>query len=295
MGDGIVDERQRRGRVAPFETDEGETGLGRPCVVVRGQERFLGAVEIALAKSDVAELGQRPSELPPHPRAELLAGAERLLLRRGAGPRHPEHLGPMDAAPTVDPADRRSVAPALHDLGPLAGPVGQHEPLGRADELAVHHPGGQRIGTARHEKRRDLVELVESLGHAALEDGHPCGCHPTDHHGRRHIETLAELDRPRRFEPCRRHVAGHEPLVGADHRDDRVRGCVVVSFRQALRPLEPAPHRSHQPGVHHQVHGRHRRGPRRLDRIVVDEEGVEVLERAHRRLEIAVSIGRLGP
>ncbi len=73
-----------------------------------------------------------------------------------------------------------------------------------------------------------------------------------------------------------------------------VRGCVVVPFHQPFRPPQPASHRGHQPGVHHEVHGGHCRRTRRLGRMVVDQLRVEILERAHGRLEITVPVRRLG-
>ena len=55
--------------------------------------RRLGAVEIALPETDVAEFHQRPPELAPHPRSQLVARQHGLFLGAIAGARHAQHLG----------------------------------------------------------------------------------------------------------------------------------------------------------------------------------------------------------
>ena len=114
----------------------------------------------------------------------------------------------MDATPAVDPAERRPVSPPIHDVGPLGRHVVESEALRGADQLAVHHPRGQRVDLARHQQGPDLVEQLEALGHGAVVDPHPGARRAPDHHCRQDVEALAELDRPSGLlaapSPCRR-------------------------------------------------------------------------------------------
>ena len=80
----------------------------------------------------------------------------------------------MDPAPAVDAPERDTVTPAFHELGPLPGALVKPEPLRGAHQLAVHHPGGQRIRYARREQHAELVELGEPFVDAAEEDLHAC-------------------------------------------------------------------------------------------------------------------------
>src|ERR671910_276843 len=105
--------------------------------VAGGDEGLLGARQVALAQPDGAELDKRPPELPAHPGSQLVTGTERLGLGGVARSGDPQHLGPVDPAPAVDAAERRTMTPVLHDLGPLVRQIEAPESLRRADQLAV--------------------------------------------------------------------------------------------------------------------------------------------------------------
>ena len=68
-------------------------------------------------------------------------------------------------------------------------------------------------------------------------------------------------------------------------------GQTLVLDEQPFRPTQPAPHRCHQSGVHHQIHGDHRRRHRRSGWIAVCHEPLmELLPARHRGLEVTVSV-----
>ena len=94
----------------------------------------------------------------------------------------------MNSAAPPDPPDRGAMPPAIHDLGPLVGLVLQRHPLGGADQLAVHHSGGEWIGDPGHQVDGDLVELLEPLVDLTVEDRDACGADPPDHDGRHDTE-----------------------------------------------------------------------------------------------------------
>ena len=133
----------------------------------------------------------------------------RLLLGLAAVAVHTEQLGAVDPAAAVDPAvEVASGALCLHGRGPFCGTVVLGEPLHGADQLAPHHPGGQRVDLVGEQDHGDLVEGGESLVDLAGEDAHPSRRHPTEGGGGYDAVPVTEVDRtawpnapPR---PCRR-------------------------------------------------------------------------------------------
>src|SRR5688500_8306901 len=108
--------------------------MRRPGVLAGGDERLFGAAPIAPAQSDGAELHQRPAELAAHPRSQFLACPERFCLGEIARTGDSQQLSAVDTTSTIDAADRGAVAPALHHLGPLPGPVVTCQTLRRTDQ-----------------------------------------------------------------------------------------------------------------------------------------------------------------
>ena len=264
-------------------------------MTVRFQERLLGTRQVATPESDQSELVERPAELAPHPRPQLVTRAERLCLGFVTRPRHAQQLGPVHPAPTADATDGRTGTPVIHHLGPLARHVVEREPLRGAHELAVHHPGRERVGAARHQERTDLIEVRQTTLEIAGEDPESTGCDPADHHRRDHTGLRPELDRHDRLRPCGLHVAAHEPFVRARHRHQRVRGRALVPGEQLLGGAQPTPNRRHQAGVHHQVHRHHRRRTRGGDGVAAGSfVGDELLPRRDRVLELAGAVRGLG-
>ena len=281
--------------VAAGGAHEREAGLWRPGVLMRFEERRLGAGDVAASQADVAELDEWPAELAPHPGTKFRAGRERLRLGGIARPRHAQDLGAMDAAPPVDAAEGRTVSPALHDLGPVRCHVVACQPLRRADQLAVHHSGRQGVCAARHQQRPDLLELGETCVDVAVVDLHTGLGDAADDHGRLYPGLLAELDRPSRLLERRLEIAAHEALVGAGHGDQCVSRGVGVAGEQSFGSAQPAAHRCHQACVHHQVHRGHRCRPRRHHLVaVVAFEGMQGLPGLDRTLELTASIRRSG-
>ncbi|MCU0274599.1 MAG: hypothetical protein MUE34_15330, partial [Acidimicrobiales bacterium] len=211
MGDRLGDQCGRCRHVTLFEPEQSEAWMRAPHVAVRLEERLLGSLQVATPQADRAQLHQGPAELPSHPGPELGAGGERLLLRPVAGSGHAEHLGPMDPAPSADPADGVAGTPSGHDLGPLHGSVVEGEPLRRADELAVHHPGGEWIDLAGHQQHGDLVEVLDPAFEVAVEDPDTGTGDPADHDGGEHAEPFAEPDGECRLRACAVEVAAEEP------------------------------------------------------------------------------------
>jgi hypothetical protein len=143
----------------------------------------------------------------------------------------------VDTTSAVDATERSAVPPAFHQLGPLAGPVVEHEALRRADQLAVHHPRRESVDLARHQQDTDLVEQVESLIDLTVEDLQSGGGDPPDHDSRRDAEPASELDRQCRLHARCIHVATHEALVCANHRDHRVGGGLAMPVQQPFGAL----------------------------------------------------------
>ena len=87
------------------------------------------------------------------------------------------------------------MAPALHHVGPLDSLIVQREALRRADQLAVHHPRGQRIDFARHQQRRNVVEQAQPLVESTVKDHESGEGHPADNDCWSDPESGAEIDR----------------------------------------------------------------------------------------------------
>ncbi len=260
------------------------------------EECLLGPGQVASSEPDVAELRQWPAELAAHPRPQFVTGGERLLLGEITGARHPQQFGAMHPAAAVDPAERGTMAPALHHLGPLLREVVHHQALGGADDLAVHHPRRQRIDLARHQEGADLVEHRESQLDVAVEDGDPRVGGPSDHDRREYTESFSEVDGEFGLLPRRRHVPAHEPLVRAHHRDHCMHRPLDFTIEEPFGLPEPPAYRRHESRVHHQVHGDHGGGPSGLEPVVPFElQGVERFPRVHAPFEVPRAVGGLRP
>ena len=169
-----------RGHVAARQAHQRETRLGLPPNAMRGQERLLGAVDVALAQPDPSELAERPSHLTTQVRTQLLAGHQRLSLRFVARTAQPQDLRPVHAAAPMEASDGIGLAPALHRLGPLLGHVVLRESLQRADELAVHEPGRERIEIPGDRRHSRLVEQRQTFLDIAAQDAQPSRRHSSD-------------------------------------------------------------------------------------------------------------------
>jgi len=71
--DGITNQIQSSIHVALTQPRQDQPRLRCPCVLVRRQKCLFGTLEVALAETNVAELGKRPAKLPTHPGAQFLA------------------------------------------------------------------------------------------------------------------------------------------------------------------------------------------------------------------------------
>jgi hypothetical protein len=276
------------------EAKQRETGLGHPRVVVRGEKRLLGADEIPDAEPDVAQFGQRPTELAPHPRAEFVAGGERLLLGPVAGSGEPKHLRTVNPAPSAEPPERSPFSPVLHRLGPFSCPLVEREPLHSADDFAIDHPRCHGIDVARCQCERDVVEHLDAFVDVSIEDPESGHGRPPHQHGGLHAESLAEVDGPHGVDPCGHHVAAPQPFVGTYHGHDRMDRGLVVFGDQSIGPAEPPPDRCHQSGVDHQVHGDHDGCPCRAEVVTVrDVQRVELFPRRHGSFGVSIDVGSL--
>ena len=183
----------------------------------------------------------------------------------------------------------------LHHIGPLRGEVGHQQPLRRADDLAVHHPGRERVGGTGHEEGTDLVEEFESDIEIAGEDRQASAARPPDHHGGRDIEALAQFDCGIGVHTRLVHRPTHEALVRPHHGDHRPHRMVPGSLEMAFGASQPPAHRRHQPGVHHQVHRDHRGDPTRLDALAsADAQRMQVLPCLDAALEVAGTVRGFG-
>ena len=168
--EGVSYRVRRTGDVTSGKLHQGKTGFGIPAGPMSGQQRFLGADEISLVKSDPSELVQRPAQLAPQVGAQLLARHQRLGLGFVARPAQPEDLGAMHPAAPVQAADGVRLAPPLHRLGPLLGHVVEREALQGAHQLAVHDPGRQSIELPGDRRHPGLVEQRQTLLNIAAQD-----------------------------------------------------------------------------------------------------------------------------
>ena len=279
--------------VALRQTHQRETRLGLPPDAMRGQERLLGAVEVALAQPDPSELAERPSHLASQVRAQLLAGHQRLSLRLVARPAQPQDLRAVHAAAPVEAPDGIRPAPPLHRLGPLLGDVVLREPLQGADELAVHEPGRERIEVPGDRRHSRFVEQRQTFLDIAVQDAQPSCRHSSDG-ARRSVAPRAHLDGALGPLPSALDVAGQHPLVRADDREPRVRGRLLLTLEQAFRSAEPAAHRRHQRGVQEQVHRDANRCTCRGDRVAgLHAQRVRALPRLDRHVEMAGRVSDL--
>ena len=251
--EGVPDGGGRRGGVSSGEMHQREARLGVPPGAVSGQQRFLGARDVALVQPDPSELVQRPAQLASQVGPQLLARQQRLSLCLVARPAEPEHLGAVHPAAPLQAPDRIRLAPPLHRLGPLLGHVVLGEALQGAHELAEDHPGRERIEVPGDRRDPGFVEQRQSLLHIAVQDEQPGFCHPSDGM-RSRIMLRARLDGTLRPLPSAGRVAGQHPLVGADDRNARVRRRLTPAFEKPVGACQPAPHRRHEGGVEEQVH-----------------------------------------
>ena len=260
---------------------------------MRGQERLLGAVEIALAQPDPPELAQRPSHLATQVRPQLLTGHQRLLLRLVARPAQPQDLRAVHAAAPMEAPDGIRPAPPLHRVGPLLRDVVLRQPLEGAHELAVHEPGRERIEVPGDRRHTHLVEQRQSFRDLPVEDAQPRSGHASDG-ARRGVARGAHLDRALGPLPSPLDVADQHPLVRSDDRQPCVRGRLLPTFEQAFRPGEPATHRCHQRGVQEQMHRDTNRCARCGDRVAgLYAERVRALPRLDGHVEMAGRVGDL--
>ena len=260
---------------------------------MRGHEGLLGAVDVSPAQPDSSELAQRPSHLPSQVRAQLVAGRQRLLLGFVARPAQPEDLRAVHAAATTEAADGVRPAPSLHRLGPLLGDVVLREALQGADELAVHESRRERIEISGDRRHSHFVEQRQTFLDIAVQDAQPCRRHSSDG-ARRSVMLRAGLDRALGPPPRALDVAGQHPLVGADDREPRVRGRLLLTLEQAFRAGQPAAHRRHQRGVQEQVHRDANRCARRRDRVAgLYAQPVRTLPGLDRHVEMAGRVGDL--
>ena len=120
----------------------------------------------------------------------------------------PVHLRSVHPTTATEPAECGVVAPVLHRLGPLPRPLVHGQTLHSADQFAVGHPRGHVVDPAGHQRQRDVVEDLETLGGSAFEDEEPGRRHPPDQDGRFDAVAPAEFDRrpsvQARGSPCPR-------------------------------------------------------------------------------------------
>ena len=220
--DGISYGGSRGGHVALGQTHQRESRLRIPSGAVSGQQGFLGTCDVSFVKADPSELIQRPPELASQVRAQFLAGDERLSLRLVAGPAQPEDLGAVDSTASVETPYCVRLTPPLHRLGPLLGHVILGEALQGAHELAVDNACRQRIEVSGDGGHPGLLEQRQTFLDIAVQDEQPCLCYPCDG-ARRRVILRTHLDGTPGPLPSGRQVTGQHPLVGADHRQPRVR------------------------------------------------------------------------
>ena len=212
-------------------------------MLVCGKESRLGPAEVTHSQADVAEFGERPSELATHPRSKLVARPQGRFLRRLARARDPQNLGAVHAATTMQSTERRPLAPTAPSCRSTRPPcrtargpaqrrrsrtassqssTGRPHPTSttRRPRSAVRAP--PRPYPSRIKIRAPAVRPITSAARLP-------SCRPS---------ATAQLG----LLACRGHVAAHEPLVGSHRRDDGVHGTLVVIVEQLLGPAQPAAH-----------------------------------------------------
>src|SRR5215210_4564822 len=102
----FANHRSRQRHVTLSQTHQCEAWLWFPPCLVGREESLFGPLDVSHTEADPAKFGERPPELTPQVRAQLLTGLERFSLGLDAGPTQPEDLGTVNAAPSVDASDR---------------------------------------------------------------------------------------------------------------------------------------------------------------------------------------------
>jgi hypothetical protein len=252
-----------------------------------GEQGLLRALDVCPVQADPAELVQRPPELAAQVGTQLLTGHQRLSLGLAAGPAQTEDLRAVDPAAPVHAPDGVRLAPPLHRLGPPLGEVVLGEALQGADQLAVDHPGRERIEVSGDGRDPRLVEQRQTLLDVAVQDEEPGFGHPADG-GCRVVSLRTDLDGCTGPLPSAGQVAGQHPFVSADGCQPRVGRSFVLTFEKTFCSCQPAPHRCHQGRIEEQVHRDPNGGTcgrRRLTGLYVSRMGA--LPRLDRRVEVA--------
>ena len=289
----VPDGRGRGRHVALGQAHQRETRLRVPPRAVGGEQGLVRTRDVTPVQADPSELVQRPPQLTSQVRAQLLAGRGRLALRLGARAPQPEDLGAVHPAAAVQAPDGVGPGPPLHHLGPLLGEVVQREALQGAHELAVDDPRRERVEVARDGRHPGLVEQRQTVLDVAVKDEQAGLGHPADG-ARRRLARLPHLDGAPGPLPSPGRVTGEQPLVGAHHREPRVRRRLAPPLEEPLRPRQPAAHRRQEGGVEEQVHRDADRGPGGRDRVTGQQaRRVRPLPRPDGHIEVAGRIGDL--
>ncbi len=286
------DQRRRHRRVPARQVQQREPGLRIPSGVLGRGERLLGAFEIALAKADASELGQRPSELATEIGPQLLARAGGFRLGVAVGAPQPEDLRPVETTAPVDAADGAALRPVLHGRRPLLGEVVLRDRLQCAHDFAVDDARRQRIDLAGDGGDRGFVQQIDAAGDLAREDD-ASRFGDAAHRGRGGVVHGANRDRPLRPLGRSIEVAREQPFVAANDGEPGVDGGVLVPGEQPLGTRRPAADGREQRRVEEHVQGdaRGRRGG--VDAIVAPERfGMRALPRVDRHVDVTGRIGR---
>ena len=159
----VPDAGERAVHLALRQSQEAEPGLHRASPFVRRPVRLLRAREVTAAASDLGDLvvpGRRDVAFEI---SQLLAGRDRLLLRRGPVTAQAHDLRPVDPARAGEAGHVGLVAPAVRRVGPLGGAPIVAEVVARADGDAVDEAGRERLELAAHGRRTRLVVEREPL------------------------------------------------------------------------------------------------------------------------------------
>jgi hypothetical protein len=133
----------------------------------------------------------------------------------------------------------------------------------------------------------------QTLLDVAVQDEQPCLCDPCDGE-RRRVTLRTHLDSAPGPLPRRGQVTAQHPLVGADHRQPRVRGRLTQAFKKPFRSCQPAAHRCHEGCVENQMH--RDANSRTCGRDLVpglQVRGVGALPRLYSHVEMAGRVGDL--
>ncbi len=170
-----LDSGDSRVDLALGEPDEREPWLWLASELARGAIGVLGSDEVAAAPADLADLVPARSGDHLVEVLELLAGRERLRLRRRPVASQPHRLGAVDPAGAGEARDVQRVAPTIRRLRPLRRAPVVADVLAGADGDAVHEAGrvgadvaAERRGARLVEERETLVDLARTDEHAPL-------------------------------------------------------------------------------------------------------------------------------